>query len=210
MKTEIKICGITSPEEASYIHYPEVSFMGMVLFVPGSRRNVTLEKAKEIMVSAPEKVKKVAVTVSPDLEQIRQIENAGFDYVQVHGELKEEVLQQITIPIIRAVNMDGSMMTIERSGKISYYLFDAAAPGSGRPFEWDMLSKFQRGNFPWALAGGLNEHNVLDAILTVHPQMVDVSSGVEHDHAGGKDPEKIRNFIQAVEKADLMVNKKHG
>ncbi len=193
--TKIKICGFTDPKEASYISAKDVAFMGMVLFFPKSKRNISIEEAKEIMAAADQNIKKVAVAVSPTLTQVKEIEAAGFDYLQIHGTLKEEVLEETEIPIIRAYN--GAGEASEVSLRIAAYLFDAAEPGSGKTFDWAALSQLKRDK-PWFLAGGLTAENVGKAIAVVHPDVVDISSGIEYTDRPGKDPKKIVAFIRAV------------
>lgn len=78
MRTRIKICGLTSPEEAALLPPDRVDYAGMVLFCPKSRRNITIEKAREIMKALPPEIKKTAVTVSPTSEQVKLIEEAGL------------------------------------------------------------------------------------------------------------------------------------
>ena len=73
--TKIKICGLTSPAEARYLNENHVDFAGMVLFFPKSKRNISIEQAKDIMAALDASIKRVAVVVSPSIEQIRQIED---------------------------------------------------------------------------------------------------------------------------------------
>lgn len=195
--TQIKICGFTDPKEAAYISYPEVSYMGMVLFFEKSKRNISIETAKAIMRAADPRIRKVAVVVSPTVEQAKDIEKAGFDFLQVHGVLRKDVLAETAIPIIRAYN--GGAGEEAESPRICAYLFDAAEPGSGKAFDWKMLAEKKRTK-PWFLAGGLTADNAGKAISLIHPDVVDVSSGVEYTDRKGKDPEKIAAFIQAVRK----------
>ena len=198
MKVEIKICGFTNPKEAAYVHYPEVSMMGMVLFFPKSKRNISVERAKEIMAAADSRIKKVAVVVSPTVEQAMEIEAAGFDFLQVHGILTEEVLHHTTLPIIKAFNLgDTENPSYEKNDRIAFYLFDAAEPGSGKSFDWSILSRMKRTK-KWILAGGLTADNVARAIAAVRPDGVDVSSGVERTSGQGKDAAKIEEFVKAV------------
>ena len=106
--TKIKICGLTSPAEARYLNENHVDFAGMVLFFPKSKRNISIEQAKEIMAALDASIKRVAVVVSPSIEQVRQIEAAGFDYVQIHAEIPEtetEAEAAIAIPILKAFNV---------------------------------------------------------------------------------------------------------
>ena len=179
-----------------------VDYAGMVLFCPKSRRNITIEKAREIMKALPPEIKKTAVTVSPTSEQVKLIEEAGFDVLQIHGHLAEEIPEEADIPIIRAVNVKGRVPVMESYPRIFAYLFDAAAPGSGKSFDWSCLAHISAQGRKLILAGGLHPFNVGEAIRQVHPWMVDVSSGVEYDDKKGKDPVKIQAFIEAVKEAD--------
>lgn len=141
----------------------------------------------------------VAVTVSPTVGQLKEIENAGFDLIQIHGDLTEEVFSEAVVPIIRAFNGNDKeeLTRCSRSQKIAAYLFDAASPGSGKTFDWTALKAIERGDKPLFLAGGLHADNVREAIEAVRPDVVDVSSGVEKDLSPvGKDREKIREFVK--------------
>ena len=169
--TQIKICGFTDPKEAAFVCYPDVSYMGMVLFFEKSKRSISLETAKAVLRAADPRIKKVAVVVSPSPAQAEEIEKAGFDYMQE-----------------------------EEDPRICAHLFDAAEPGSGKAFDWKRLAEKKRKK-PWFLAGGLTAENVGRAISLIHPDVVDVSSGVEYTDRKGKDPEKIAAFIQAVKES---------
>ena len=201
--TKIKICGLTSPAEARYLNENHVDFAGMVLFFPKSKRNISIEQAREIMAALDASIKRVAVVVSPSIEQIRQIEAAGFDYVQIHGEIPEtetEAEAAIAIPILKAFNVSdmGSYEKYHNDSRIAGYVFDAIEPGSGKTFDWKLVDNIPRDEKLLLLAGGLNPDNVRMAIEAVHPDGVDVSSGVENDDKAGKNPEKIHDFVAAV------------
>ena len=190
--TKIKICGLTSPAEARYLNENHVAFAGMVLFFPKSKRNISIEQAKEIM---------AAVVVSPSIEQVRQIEAAGFDYIQIHGEIPEtEAEAAKAIPILKAFNVSDmdSYEKYHNDSRIAGYVFDAIEPGSGKTFDWKLVDNIPRDEKLLLLAGGLNPDNVRMAIEAVHPDGVDVSSGVENDDKAGKNPEKIHDFVAAV------------
>ena len=190
--TKIKICGLTSPAEARYLNENHVDFAGMVLFFPKSKRNISIEQAKEI---------RVAVVVSPSIEQVRQIEAAGFNYIQIHGEIPEtEAEAAIAIPILKAFNVSdmGSYEKYHNDSRIAGYVFDAIEPGSGKTFDWKLVDNIPRDEKLLLLAGGLNPDNVRMAIEAVHPNGVDVSSGVENDDGVGKNPEKIHDFVAAI------------
>lgn len=195
--TKIKICGLTSPAEARYLNENHVDFAGMVLFFPKSKRNISIEQAKEIMAALDASIKRVAVVVSPSIEQIKQIEAAGFDYIQIHGKIPET---EVEAPILKAFNVSdmGSYEKYHNDSRIAGYVFDAIEPGSGKTFDWTLVESIPRDEKLLLLAGGLNPDNVRMAIEAVHPDGVDVSSGVENDDKAGKNPEKIHDFVAAI------------
>lgn len=201
--TKVKICGLTSPAEARYLNENHVDFAGMVLFFPKSKRNISIEQAMEIMAALDASIKRVAVVVSPSIEQVRQIEAAGFDYVQIHGEIPEtetEAEAAIAIPILKAFNVSDmdSYEKYHNDSRIAGYVFDAIEPGSGKTFDWKLVDNIPRDEKLLLLAGGLNPDNVRMAIEAVHPDGVDVSSGVENDNGAGKNPDKIHDFVAAI------------
>lgn len=217
MIPKIKICGLTSTEEASWIVEERVDYAGIVMFYPKSHRNMTVAQAKELLpilkrgrALSGEPILTVAVTVSPTPEQVNEIQSAGFDRIQVHGDLSKASFDAIRIPIIRAFNGfdEEAYEKFHHCEKVEAYLFDAGKPGSGQTFDWDVLHKLPRDEKPVFLAGGLNADNIGQAIREVAPDVVDVSSGVERDvptefkQSGtvrvGKDREKIRAFVREV------------
>lgn len=198
--TMIKVCGLTEVREAEYLNRFKIDFAGFVLFFPKSKRNISIEKAEEIMKHLDKNIKKTAVVVSPAKEQIIDICNSGFDYIQIHGKIEEEVLKMAQIPVLKAFNVDDmdEFKMYSSNEKIAGYVFDAAEPGSGRTFDWDILSQIERDGKLFILAGGLNPDNVRKAVAAVNPDMVDVSSGVENDDGFGKDILKIEKFVKQI------------
>ena len=146
--TKIKICGLTSPAEARYLNENHVNFAGMVLFFPKSKRNISIKQAKEIMAALDTSIKRVAVVVSPSIEQVRQIEAAGFDYIQIHGEIPEtEAEAAIAIPILKAFNVSdmGSYEKYHNDSRIAGYVFDAIEPGRDYPSVNQLREAVDRG-----------------------------------------------------------------
>ena len=86
---QIKICGITGKEEIRWLNEEDVSYAGFVLYEKSSRY-VPIRKVSELFEELNENIKKVAVTVSPDVKLVEQIMDAGFDILQVHGSLTED------------------------------------------------------------------------------------------------------------------------
>ena len=198
--TKIKICGLITPQEAEWVSKAQADYAGMVLFFQKSKRNITIEQAKEIMKYLLPQIQKVAVVVSPSALQIKEIQEAGFDIVQIHGQVLPEALEILQIPFLRAFNVD-NMQEWERyeaEPKCIGYVFDAVKPGSGETFEWSSIPNLPEDGKPYLLAGGLNPANVGSAITAVHPYGVDVSSGVERELGQGKDSQKIEAFVKAV------------
>lgn len=197
---KIKICGLTSPKEAEYLHTYRVDFAGIVLFFPKSKRNLTIPRAREVLAGLPQETRSVAVTVSPSLPQVLEIAAAGFDYIQIHGDLAPELLSETTIPIFKAFNIKDlpQYEQYRQCDCIAGYVFDALEPGSGKAFDWELVKTLPRDDKLLLLAGGLHPGNVADAIRYLSPDGVDVSSGVEYDDQPGKDPAKIAAFVEAV------------
>lgn len=221
--TQVKICGLTKPEEVRWVVEERADYFGIVLFFTKSKRNNSIENARKLIETCHKECAEkksadehftppviVAVTVSPTPEQIKEIEDAGFDMVQIHGELSEETLDTVSIPVIRAFHAGDTeaCKKYDNCPKITAYLFDAQNPGSGRTFDWKVLDTVSgertlRDGKKIFLAGGLHGGNVREAIEHVHPDVVDVSSGVEKDAATAdgaviKDREKIKEFIRKV------------
>lgn len=201
---QIKICGLTKAEEASYLNEIHAEYAGFILWEK-SKRNVSFAKAEEIGGVLDENIRRVAVTVSPDVELVRKIELAGFDILQVHGELQEEILKQCRIPIWRACNLQKAedMEKLEQHHKITGYVIDSGTAGSGKTFDWagsmEAVEKMKATVFAgktFVLAGGLNPGNIAEAVRIFQPDVVDVSSGVEG--AQGKERALIIEFAGKV------------
>lgn len=197
--TKIKICGLTSAEDAQIINNLGVEYAGVVMFFPKSKRNTSPEKAREI-ISAIETAKTVAIVVSPTVEQIKIIEECGFDLIQIHGEAPEEVFTSSELPLFKAFNVKDidTIGKYEKMKNIIGYVFDAAQPGSGKTFDWSMLKDIPHSKKLLILAGGLNPNNAAAAVRAVHPDIADVSSGVENDNGVGKNRGKAEQFVNAV------------
>lgn len=200
LDTKIKICGLTCEDDVSLVNKYDVDFVGFVLFFPKSKRNLQIERAKELMSIVKEGIKKVAVVVSPSVDEICQIEAAGFDYIQIHGSMDLDIIKGIKIPVIRAFNVTdmGNYEIYHNCNNIKGYVFDAIEPGSGKVFDWTLVTEVPRDEKMLILAGGLNSENVAAAINSVKPDAVDCSSGVEYTDRQGKDPCKVEAFVRAV------------
>lgn len=198
--TMIKICGLTSPDEAAFLNEIHADFAGMIQFCEKSKRNIPISRAMEIKRELDPAIRTVAVTVSPTEQQIHAIENAGFDLLQIHGVISDELLTRVRIPVIRAVNGTNyeSLAHMLELDPVIGILFDAGEPGSGKTFDWSALEGIDLKGRMKMLAGGLKPENVAEAVRVVRPDVVDVSTGVENETGKGKSREKILRFAAEV------------
>lgn len=196
--TKVKICGLKNQTDIKCINTLSPDFAGFVMFFEKSHRNISVQTAQELLPLLDKNIKSVAVTVSPTEEQLEQIYNLGFDYVQIHGNITDEVLKNSKTPIIRAINVSGtdSLTDLDNYKNVKGILFDSAVPGSGQGFDWTLLKKLPKTDKMLFLAGGLTADNVAKAVAQVRPFAVDVSSGVELSEKSGKDFELVRTFIE--------------
>lgn len=202
--TAVKICGITTIEDAQAAADAGVEFVGFVLW-PRSPRHVTLDRVRDIIATLPKAVLPVGVFVDPTAAEIDAAASAGVQVAQVHGESttwQQGIESGVTI--VRAVHLgegDGEIEPDWPAGKI---LLDAHDPvkhgGTGRAIDWSRARLVAQTRQVF-LAGGLTPLNVAQAVREVRPFAVDVSSGVEIS-PGIKDRAKVRAFIQAVKDTD--------
>lgn len=195
----VKICGVTTIEVGKAVDHYGADFIGFVF--AKSSRQVTVEQAKSIAQHLSPRLKKVGVFVNENVETMEKIaQTVGLDYIQLHGDEHASIAQQLNYPIIRARSIDKLVNDDNYSESYDYFLIDSPGEkyrgGSGKTFDWNQLNDVNISRENVILAGGLDAHNIQDAIKTVNPIGVDVSSGVETD--GKKDIKKIKQFIHNV------------
>jgi phosphoribosylanthranilate isomerase len=208
--TRIKICGITSCEDACSVVNCGADAIGLV-FYANSPRAVTVARALQIVAAVPPFVSVVALFVDEPADNIRRIlQQVSIDLIQFHGDEPADFCEQFQRPWIKALRVrEGLDIASEcaRYGGARGVLLDSwqhgVPGGTGKTFDWDLAG----GKFPLPviLAGGLDDSNVGRAIAQLRPQAVDVSGGVEQS-PGSKDPAKIERFIAAVRAADVLMN----
>jgi phosphoribosylanthranilate isomerase len=196
----VKMCGITTMEDVSALNEIKPDFAGFVMFFPKSKRNVSSTQAEQLLHELHGDIKKVAVVVSPTEEQMEEITKLGFDYIQIHGEIADELIEKCSLPVWKAFNVKDmdKYSHYQKVNNICGYVFDAGQPGSGKTFDWNSLKNLRRDDRCLILAGGLTTDNVAAAIDSVLPDVVDVSSGIEYTDKPGKDPEKMRAFLKGA------------
>ncbi|MHB1285816.1 MAG: phosphoribosylanthranilate isomerase [Leptospirales bacterium] len=206
----IKVCGITSQDDAEVVAGFSPDAIGFV-FYPPSPRHVTGELARSIANVLPAGIRKVGVFVDPDWKEVeRLLRMVPLDMIQWHGEPVTQELQaqlgKLGIPWIEvkkiAAGASPSLLSINPSPRASYLLVEGFSPKSpgGNAHVWDhsLISGIPF-PVPLILSGGLNDTNVHDAIKSVRPYGVDVSSGVESS-PGKKDYDRLSRFFSEVKR----------
>ena len=213
--TAIKICGIQRAEDAVAAAVAGADFLGLV-FVPQRRRRLAEGPAAQIvqeLTECPGKTPQVVGLFAdqPIDEVNRHINSCPLERVQLCGSESLEYCRQVLAPVIKVIHVleggaqsddlerlaesiqryrdAGHLVTLDRQ-------VDGLQGGTGKSFDWTIAAELAQAGHEFLLAGGLTPVNVAEAVHSVAPWGVDVSSGVETD--GVKDANKIRAFIQLV------------
>jgi phosphoribosylanthranilate isomerase len=208
MRTRVKICGFTRVEDAVYAANLGVDAIGLV-FYPPSPRHVGIEQAIKIVNALPAFTSIVALFVDEEESKIRDVlARVPVDCLQFHGDEPAEACRIYGKRYIKSVRMqdDIDISALAQSyHDASGLLLDAYHPdakgGTGSQFDWELIPK--QCNLPVILAGGLDETNAKQAVQSVRPYALDVSSGVEADK-GIKDSLKMAAFIKQVNEGDKV------
>lgn len=186
MKMKIKICGLFRACDIEYVNAAKPDYIGFVF--TKSKRQVPLEHAKFLKSRLDPQITAVGVFMDAELSFIEEVLREGIvDMVQLHGSETEEYIEQIAVPVIKAVRIGDPI-----PNNANYLLFDSQEAGSGIPFDWSQIPKTEQ---PFFLAGGITLENLPQAIQ-VNPFGIDVSSGVETE--GLKDRQKIETIVRSV------------
>jgi phosphoribosylanthranilate isomerase len=205
LRTRVKICGITRPQDAVAAGEAGADAIGRV-FYPPSPRFLSVERAREIRESLPPFVQAVALFVNADAAQVAQVIGRVHPAVlQFHGEETPQFCAQFGLPYIKACRVGPGVDLLEYLRPFSAasgWLLDAHVQeygGVGARFDWSLVPA--RLDRPLVLSGGLSRDNVAAAVRSIRPWAVDVSSGVE-SAKGIKDAARIAAFIAEVRNAD--------
>jgi len=225
LRTRIKICGITRPQDAALASQMGADAIGMI-FHPDSRRCVSLDTARQILSALQPFTTPVGLFVDASPQSILDTaRNLNLNHVQLHGRESPEMVADLqqrdrSLGILKAIRVEAGRFaqTLEywRQAIVSLKLTQlkafvletpSAAPGgTGLPNDWKTIAAHQqaghdRGLPPLIAAGGLTPQTVAEVIEQLHPFAVDVSSGVE-DQFGIKSEQKLRAFFDAVRLAE--------
>lgn len=196
--TKIKICGLTRLEDIDVVNQAKPDYIGFVF--AESKRQVDFETAKRLKAALSKEIKAVGVFVNQSLEEIITLAKDNIiDIIQLHGDEDEvfikELKEGVSLLIIKAMRIRQKRDVKKTSA--DFALFDTYDKnqygGSGVNFNWELVRGYEGDFF---LAGGIQIDNIEEAIKTVKPFCVDISSGVETN--GNKDQEKIREIVEKV------------
>ena len=182
---KIKICGLSRPEDITYINEAKPDYCGFIIDVPKSRRNVSISKVRELVQNLESQICPVGVFVNKDCGEVAQLLNEGtIQIAQIHGQEDEAYIKKLKSltdhPVMKAFSIQEKK--------------DLGKGGTGETFDWSLLEGWTKR--PYFLAGGLNSENIPEAIQRIHPWGIDLSSAVEID--GKKDREKILQAVKTV------------
>ena len=205
-RVRVKICGITSPDDARLAANAGADAVGLN-FHPPSPRAVDVQKAAAIARALPPFVAKVAVLVDPPAAQVAALMDAvPVDYLQFHGNESAAFCRSFGQPYIKATGVTASFdfaAFAREYADAEALLLDTFDPvrkgGTGQAFDWAAWPTAS--DRALILAGGLNPDNVAAAVAATRPFAVDVASGVEGPVPGRKDAARVARFVAAVANA---------
>ena len=206
MRTRVKICGLTRPQDVVAAANAGADAVGFVFYEP-SPRSISVEAAAELLRSVPPFVVATGLFVNPSREYVEEVlSKVPLDLLQFHGDETPEFCQSFSARWIKAIRVR-ARGDIERAFedyfRASGLLVDAWVAdkfgGTGQLFNWDLIPSVRP--LPLILAGGLVSDNVFAAVEQVRPWGVDVSGGVEMSK-GVKHAAKMTDFVNEVHRVD--------
>ncbi len=196
--TRVKICGITTVEDAMTAVACGADAIGFVF--ARSPREITPPAVRKITDKLPPMIQKIGVFVDTAPEIINDIcDFCYLDWVQLHGNEPPEILKELKRPAIKAIRLkdEETLLNLDKFRDF-FLLVDSyqrgKKGGTGKTANWELAAMISSVR-PIILAGGLTPDNVVSAIATVKPYAVDVSSGVEKS-PGKKDSLLVEEFIK--------------
>tara|TARA_A100001037_G_scaffold301728_1_gene331875 strand:- start:16757 stop:17398 length:642 start_codon:yes stop_codon:yes gene_type:complete len=210
--TDIKICGIKNYKSALTAQQHGAAYIGFVFHKPSSRY-IDPESASHIIKTLKKESQKsptyVGLFVDSDLETISATgQLCDLDAVQLCGSETPEFCDSVPFPVFKVIHIKPSHKLADIEELIDIYLnhvdkliLDNGATnlsgGTGEKFDWRIAKQLADQGHYFMLAGGLNIDNLREAIQTINPIAIDISSGVETD--GIKDPDKIINVLHLAQ-----------
>lgn len=202
MKTAVKICGLTRPEDVALACALGAAYVGFN-FASSSPRRVDLDRAEDLSAATAPGVLRVGVFANEDLATVgRAVERGRLDLVQLHRRLKTEELAILPVPVVGVARREEGVLRAPAADLLSrcHALLVDPSEGTGTSIDWSLVDS-SGWSVPIFVAGGLTPENVGEAIRRLRPAAVDVATGVE-SVPGIKDREKLSRFFAAVAKAN--------
>jgi phosphoribosylanthranilate isomerase len=198
---KVKICGITNLQDALYAARQGADALGFI-FYKKSPRYISPQKAAAITRQLPKAINRVGVFVNARQAAIKRIAgDLKLDMLQFHGNESGNFCRRFRgFKIIKAFGVRHKLYLKDLSDyDVWAYLFDSFAGnkfgGSGKTFNWHLLSRLRGVKKTVFLSGGLNPGNVKQALKAFPAQWVDASSSLEA-YPGKKDLLKLKRFIK--------------
>ena len=203
----IKICGIKTPEILETVIASGADMVGFMHF-SRSPRHVSIEEIATLISEARGRIQTCVVLVNPDNSCVAEVAALGPDWIQLHGpetpHRVEAIRAEAGVEIMKALPIGSADDVAHVAAFVDVadsILLDAKPPkgadrpgGLGETFDWSLLKALDP-SIPFMLSGGLTPQTVADAISSIRPYGVDVSSGVE-TAPGVKDKRLIEAFIR--------------
>lgn len=204
-RTRVKICGLTDPGDVACAVRAGADAVGVVSEVPlDTPREVGPDRAADLLADLPPFVAGTLVTMTDDAEKaIKLVEQIDPDAIQIHGRPEPVACKDIRATgadLLLSVGADDLEGIGRYEGTIDALVVDSTdedgAGGTGKTHDWERTRAATADlETPIVLAGGLTPHNVPEAVRTVDPFAVDVSSGVEGE-PGRKDRDAVKAFVE--------------
>jgi phosphoribosylanthranilate isomerase len=212
MKVRIKICCISSENEARMAIESGASAIGLVARMPSGPGPISDELIRQIAKSVPPPVATFMLTSETTVKEIiAHHYRTNTNTIQIvdslssgsYGQLKEALPDIKIVQVIHVIDQSSVDEAIGISEMVDAILLDSGNPklkikelgGTGRVHNWNLSRQIREGSkCPVFLAGGLNPENVRQAIEEVRPFAVDVCSGVRTE--GKLDRKKLEKFIE--------------
>jgi phosphoribosylanthranilate isomerase len=205
---KVKICGVRRVVEAEVALDCGADLLGFVFYAP-SPRHLELEEARNLLAGIRGTVARtdwaaVGVFVNAPVAWVNEVaERCGLDLVQLHGTEPVAYCRRMQRPVVKALRLAevaGQPVSAAAYGA-SRLLLDSQVPGywggTGSRIDWSAARTYASEAL---VAGGLTPDNAAEALVTLRPWGLDVSSGVERN--GTKDLGLIRAFLENVRAAE--------
>lgn len=197
---KIKICGITNVGDALAAADLGAWAVGFI-FYEKSPRYIAPARVREIVDKLPPRLQSVGVFVDATAAHIAKVrQESGVTHIQLHGNESPKFCGALDVPVIKALRAktEQDIAKAAMYTDVELFLIDAAVDGqfggTGALSDWE-LARTLKQHGKVLLSGGLNPLNVTEAIRSVEPFGVDVSSGVEQA-PGQKSLEKLKLFFR--------------